>query len=157
MSGRKVKRIIPIAAILLLSIPMHEFGHYIVAKTDGAKIHKINYLFGFNGTHFINPSITVNEFTFSSPITLILYCFAGLLITFVPGLIISGILYLRKSAIWKYPYMWAISAPLVALSDIDRVFTLLGLIGLSKWVYVGLGVSTTLMLGFMQRRGKWRN
>jgi len=140
----KVKKYVLIVGVLLLSVTVHEWGHYIVAKIDGAQVDRINYFCGFNGTHFINPSITVNEFSFSSPAALILYCFGGFLITFVPGLLITVVLYFKGSNIWKYSYLWVLSAPLVSLSDFDRVFELLGLIAMSKWVHVGLGVYTVL-------------
>jgi len=146
----KVKRAILAVGILILSIPVHEYGHYIVAEIDGAQVHRINYFFMFNGTHFINPSITVNEFTFSSPEILILCYFGGFLITFVPGLLAATVLYLMESSIWKYPYLWVVCTPLVSLTDFDRVLGLLGLSVYAKWVHVGLGAGTVLMLGFMR-------
>ncbi|GAH47336.1 unnamed protein product, partial [marine sediment metagenome] len=117
----KLKKHILIVGILLSSIPVHEYGHYIVAEIDGAEIQRLNYFCEFNGTHFFNPSMTVNEFTFSSPEILILYYFGGFLITFIPGVLITIALCLVESSLWKYSYLWILSAPLVSLADIDRV------------------------------------
>ncbi len=146
----KLRKYIFIAGALLLSIPVHEIGHYIVAKTDGAQIHKFNYMFGLNGTRFINPSITVNEFTFSSLDALILFYLGGFFITFTPGLVVATVLYFMRSNYWKYPYMWVVSAPLVSLSDIERILELLFPSYIAKWIYVWVGVITMIMLGFMR-------
>jgi len=153
--GRAIERTIRFGlttVTLLLSIPVHEYGHYIVAEVDGAEILEVNYFISYNGTHITYPCITVNEFTFSSPEILILYYLAGMLITLVPALLLSIYLYSEKLNIWRYPYMWVVSAPLVSLTDIDRIFELLGLSDIVKWVHVGLGVYTVLALGFMRRR-----
>ncbi len=150
----RTTRFILIMLTLLLSIPVHEYGHLTMAEQDGARVLKVNFFSLYNGTHFTNPSITVDEFSFSSIDALVLYYFGGMLITLIPGLIISIILYLKKSNLWKYPYVWVISAPLMSLSDIDRIFELLGLSDMARWMHVGLGAYTVLALGLMRRRGK---
>ena len=48
--------------------------------------------------------------------------------------------------------MWVVSAPLVSLTDIDRIFELLGLSDIVRWVHVGLGVYTVLALGLMGKK-----
>ena len=48
--------------------------------------------------------------------------------------------------------MWVVSAPLVSLTDIDRIFELLGLSDVVRWVHVGLGAYTVLALSFMRRK-----
>ncbi len=142
-------RFILIMLTLLLSIPVHEYGHLTMAEQDGARVLKVNFFSLYNGAHFTNPSITVDEFSFSSIDALVLYYLGGMLITLIPGLIISIIFNLKKSNLWKYPYVWVISAPLVSLSDIDRIFELLGLSDMARWMHVGLGVYTVLAIGFM--------
>jgi len=153
-SKETAKHIVLAMITLLLSIPVHEYGHYIVAEIDGAEILGVNYFVSYNSTHITYPCITVNEFTFSSPEALILYYLAGMLITFVPALLLSICLYSERLNIWRYPYMWVISAPLVSLTDIDRIFELLGLSNIVRWVHVGLGAYTVLALGFMGRKVK---
>lgn len=145
-----IKEYIIISLVLLSSVLIHENSHYNVAKTDGAQIYEYNYFCKFEDGKFVNPYIRVNEFTFSSPIVLIQYYLAGFLVVFIPGMAFAIILYLLKSKYWEYPFMWAISAPLVSLTDFNRLFELLDMVGLSKWVYVGIGVLVTLMLGFMR-------
>ena len=152
ISRRRVIYFTLIMVAQLLSIPVHEYGHYIVTELDGAEVLGVNYFITYNGTHVMGPSITVNEFTFSSPEVLILYYLAGALITFVPALFLTICLYSERLDIWRYPYMWVVSAPLVSLTDIDRIFELLGLSGIVRWVHVGLGAYTVLVLGLMGRK-----
>ena len=150
MSVTRIKRYIVIAVVLFISIPVHEYGHYAVAERDGAQIYEYNYFVNFEDGRFSNLSITVNELTFSSPLVLIEFYLAGFLIILVPGLLVSSILYFMRSNYWEYPFMWVISAPLVSLSDFNRLFELLDLMHISRWIYVALGVISTLMLGFMR-------
>lgn len=151
--GRKLnkKRFVLVMISVLLSFPVHEFGHYIIAVLDGVEIQKANFIGLFNGTHFINPSITVNEFTFSSPLILILYNLGGLLITIIAGLIVSVILRKRDSTNWVYPYSWVVVAPLASLSDIDHIFYLLGLSNEARWMHVILGALTFFMYSIMRK------
>ena len=151
---RYIGRMLFITGILLLSIPVHEYGHYIVAKTDGAYIHNVNYFIKFVDGQFVGPSITVNETSFSSPEVLILCYLWGCLIAFIPGLFLSVILGFAGSNAWKYPFMWVVSAPLVSISDFDRILELFGLTGNAKWVHVGLGVYTMFMLEFMNKKAQ---
>jgi len=152
VSVARIKEFILIACFLVLTIPVHEFGHYIVAKVDGAQIYEFNSFIRYNGTHFIGPSIVVNEFTFSSFETLLLCNLAGFFITFIPGLIISVVLYARGSRFWYYSSTWVVSAPLVSLSDFDRILELLWLSDASKWVHVGLGAYMIFMFRFVRRK-----
>lgn len=152
MSIARIKENILIACFLVLSIPVHEFGHYIVAKIDGAHIYEFNGFVSYNGTHFVGPGVTVNEFTFSSFETLILCYLAGFLITFVPGLLVSIFLYTGGSRYWYYSSTWVVSAPLVSVSDFDRILELLDLSYIAKWVHIGLGAYMMFMFGFVHRK-----
>ena len=47
-------RSIFIMLALLISMPVHEFGHYSVAYMDGAEILDVNYFSLYDGTQFTN-------------------------------------------------------------------------------------------------------
>lgn len=149
---KRMRELIYVTISLVLSIPIHELGHYIVAKIDGAQMYDFQGFISFNGTHILGPGITINEFTFSSIWTLLLCYFGGFLITSVPGFIASIILYTRKSNSWYYTSMWVVSAPLTSLGDFDRVLELLWLSDIIKWMYFGLGAYMILALLIVHKK-----
>ena len=152
MSVAGMREIMLIACFLVLSIPVHEFGHYIVAKMDGVHIYEFNCFISHNGTHFIGPGVIINPLDFSSPETHILCYLAGFLITLVPGLIISVVLYVNGSRYWYYVSTWAVSAPLTSMNDFDLILELLCLSDIAKFVHFGLGVYMVIALLFVRRK-----
>lgn len=152
MSIAWMKETILIACFLVLSIPVHEFGHYIVAEMDGVHIYEFNGFISHNGTHFIGPGVIINPLEFSSVETHILCYLGGFLITFVPGLIISIVLYVNGSRLWYYTSTWAVSAPLVSMNDFDQILELLYLSDVGKFVHFGLGVYMVIAILFVRRK-----
>ncbi len=120
-------------------VPIHELGHYAIAKLDNATITDVNFIGEYTSNGFKNPHIIVNEFTFSSLTMLFIYYLAGFLATFIIGAFFTIVLIYRRSPYWVYAYSWIIITPLISLSDITRVIELMDWGPLIKWVHVGLG------------------
>lgn len=91
--------------LVVVTTPIHEFGHWIVARADEAQIHQVVWFPHFNGTHFINAEITVNESSFSSIYSLTFCKLAGFLILFVPSFLFFIYFFRRGSEWWNAAYI----------------------------------------------------
>ncbi len=141
INAMKTKTKVSILTIILaiILVPVHEFGHYIIAKSDGATIVDINLTGEYGKDGLTNPHVLVDEFTFSSIPALVSCYLAGFFLTFSIGSIALIVLVYRGSPYWLCAYSWVVVSPLASLNDIERVIQLIGPTSLAKDFYVILG------------------
>jgi len=67
LQNREIKQIlIGLAIVFIFLAPIHEYGHYFVARLDGVYVYEPIHWFWIDKYGFHDPIIAVNEFTFSS-------------------------------------------------------------------------------------------
>jgi hypothetical protein len=109
---------------LVCLIPLHEFGHWSVATMDGARIDSVAWFPYIDETGLHNPNVVADDSVFSSTLVLVLFRSAGLLITFIPFLLLFVYLYNRKSVWWIFAFIQVMLSPVVAdldMLDIGRI------------------------------------
>jgi len=128
--------------LIVITMPVHEFGHWIVAMIDGAQIHRVVWFPYFNGTHFINAEITVNEFSFSS-IHLLIFCkLAGFLILFIPSILFFTYFFRRSNEWWHVAYILMMGSIITADHDFIDIGRTLNSIHLAIGLYLSSWVVT---------------
>ena len=111
---------IGIIIITILYYPIHEFGHWLTASIDNAEILGFHPFPNWeNG--LLNAYIVVNEWTFSSIHSLVLFYLAGFSLTFFPFSLLFIYLY-KKESKWKIlPFTWIILSPLASKNDFYHI------------------------------------
>ena len=122
--------------LIVVTTPIHEFGHWIVARIDGAQIHYIVWFPHFNGTHFINAEITVNELSFSSIYSLTFCKLAGFLILFVPSFLFFIYFFRRGNEWWNTVYIVMMGSIISANHDFLGIGRTLNSIHLALGLYI---------------------
>lgn len=112
-----------IGLIIVFTIlsPIHERGHYVVAKWDGAYIYQPIHWFWIDQYGLHNPQIIVNEFTFSSLGALILFRVAGLLVSAIPLGVLSFIIHRKRPAWLNTIYLPLLASLIISFDDLLNI------------------------------------
>ncbi len=136
--------------MFILYSPVHEFGHWIVANADNAEILGVELFPHIKGDMIAMGCTVVNEYSFSSLSTLVLFKIAGFLITFIPAVLFFVYLRRRDSKLWDLPFIWIILAPAASGNDYLDIGRVTGKIILGKGLYaIGYFVTFIFLCWFL--------
>ena len=135
---------------------VHEAGHLLVAKYDGAEVISWSLIPKIIDGMIVLGHVTVNEFSFSSIGMLVIFKLAGLIITLVPAILVYFHYSRQPSINWIFPYVWIFASPGMAGYDFSHIARILGFSSLG-WLMqiVGYLFSSYFLLLFIHqiRRG----
>lgn len=115
---------------------LHEFGHWLIATLDGAKINSVAWFPYIDETGVHSAYVNVNEFTFSSISTLVFFLLMGFLITFTPFCLIFVFLYQKKSVWWSFAFLQLMASFAVASNDFLSIGRVIGNIPLGIGLFL---------------------
>ena len=115
--------------------PVHELGHLITATYYDVNITHVQI---FPTWANISPQITVNEFSFPSALSLLVYYLSGVALPVLLAGIYAAIK--RPTRRPSIVYVWFTLAPVSALTDFSNLFRVFGLSEYTKWIHFILGM-----------------
>ncbi len=123
------KQLLFLVVGVYLLFPVHELGHYWVARKYDVPIQDVSWA--------PVPRITVNEFDFKYPQQLAEYYLEGMFLPLTLAYLYRVIWHSKK---YSVSYIWITLAPVSALTDFENLFRAFGGLDYLKWVHLGLGM-----------------